>query len=65
MASAAGFLALHVRRDGADSLPVHLTTTASWTVSALLGRRLRWPVLCHAGYNFASAVLRAADRPAA
>jgi hypothetical protein len=62
--SAAGFLALHVRRDGAGSLPVHLTTTASWTASALLGRQLRWPVLCHAGYNFAAAGLRATDRPA-
>lgn len=57
--SAAGFLALHVRRDGARSLPAHLTTTASWTVSALLGRQLRWPVLGHAGYNFAAASLRA------
>jgi hypothetical protein len=56
--SGAGFLALHLRRDGARSLPVHLTTTTSWTASALLARQLRWPVLAHAGYNLAAISLR-------
>jgi hypothetical protein len=62
--SAAGFLALHLRRDGARSLPAHLTTTASWTLAALVGRQLRWPLIAHAGYNFAAASLRAAGTQA-
>ncbi|MEO8888781.1 MAG: CPBP family intramembrane glutamic endopeptidase [Jatrophihabitantaceae bacterium] len=61
--SAAGFLALHVRRDGRPSVPVHAVTTASWTVAAVLGRRVRWSILSHALYNFLVLSLRRPDGP--
>lgn len=56
--SAAGFLWLHLRRDGAGSAPAHLLTTASWTASTLLALQLRWPVLSHTLYNYAAVSLR-------
>lgn len=57
-ASAAGFMALHLRRDGTASVRAHLLATASWTGSTLIGHRLRWPVLSHALYNYAALTLR-------
>lgn len=51
VAAGAGFVGLHLRRDGWPALPVHALNTTVWTASTLLGRRLRWPVLAHAGYD--------------
>jgi hypothetical protein len=56
--SGAGFVGLHVRRDGFASAPVHAVNTAAWTVSVVLGRRLRWAVLSHFLYNCLAVSLR-------
>ena len=56
--SGAGFVALHVRRDGLASTPLHAVNTASWTASVVLGRRLRWAMLSHFLYNCLAVSLR-------
>jgi membrane protease YdiL (CAAX protease family) len=58
MLSSAGFVGLHVRRDGLASAPVHAVNTASWTASVVFGRRLRWPMLSHFLYNCLAVSLR-------
>lgn len=50
--SMAGFAALHVRRDGIASTPVHLALAAAWTTAALLGRTIVWTSVSHAAYNY-------------
>jgi hypothetical protein len=50
--SMTGFVALHVRRDGAASAPIHVVLAGAWTASALLGRTIRWTCLSHAAYNY-------------
>jgi hypothetical protein len=57
----AGFVGLHLRRDGRAALPVHALNTAAWTAATLLGRRLRWPVLAHAAYDLLALTLRTTE----
>jgi hypothetical protein len=47
-----GFAAVHVRRDGPGSAPVHLLNTLAWTACAACGGRMRWPVTSHFLYNW-------------
>jgi len=57
------FVALHLARDGGSAWRAHVPNTVAWTLAALVDRRLRWPVLSHAGYNLAAVCLRPADTP--
>jgi CAAX prenyl protease-like protein len=57
--SVAGFVALHVRRDGARTFGAHLVNAGCWTASAFAGRSLRWSIAAHSAYNYAAMSLRA------
>ena len=61
IASVLGFVAAHVPRDGRRSAPIHAVNATAWAMSASRGRRLRWPVLAHTGYNLAAHTLVVAD----
>lgn len=56
--SVAGFVALHVLRDGVRSAPAHLTLACTWTASALLGRTVVWSALSHGAYNLIALSVR-------
>lgn len=59
--SGAGFVAIHVDRDGLRTLPAHAALTAAWTTSVLLDRRVRWALASHLLYNYAAVVMAPAD----
>jgi len=63
IASALGFVAAHLPRDGGRSAPAHAVNAVAWTLSASIGRRLRWSVLAHTGYNLAAHTLVAETVP--
>jgi membrane protease YdiL (CAAX protease family) len=60
LVSATAFSALHLRRDGLRTAPIHVPNTVGWTLATLLAGRLRWALLAHTGYNVAALSLRAA-----
>ena len=56
--SGVGFLAVHVRRDGAAQAGPHLINTTGWTLSAFVSHTAVWSGAAHAVYNTAALLLR-------
>jgi hypothetical protein len=50
---AAGFVAVHLPRDGRAGAPVHTVNALSWTLAAMVDRSIAWPLIAHTGYNMA------------